>query len=327
MASDGRKLVILDTDPGIDDAMALLYLGASSGVRLHSITTVFGNGDIETTSRNAAYLVDRFGLGLTVYPGAAGPLQGERHVPALKVHGEDGLGGYGVADGFSSPPSSIPAWEHIAQTILANPGEVSLLAIGPLTNLALALRFRPEIAPLTREVVVMGGAFGTKGRCGNIQPHAEANFYYDPLAADEVLAANWSVTVVGLDVSSDCILSSAQAQALATTGGAAGAFLWQVSRGYAEIYRKFDGIDGFCIHDVAAAAYLVSPQLFSVRKAVLGVETTGNEAGRSFLAGHAVRSAQQYCHDVEASRVASDFIAAIERLAAAEARKQGSIAE
>lgn len=323
MATDGRKLVILDTDPGIDDAMALLYLSASPGVRLDSITTVFGNGDIDTTSRNAAYLVERFALGLRVYPGAAGPLAGERHIPALKVHGEDGLGGHGLADGFPPPPPTVPAWEHIARTILANPGKVSLLAIGPLTNLALALRHRPEIASLTREVVIMGGAFGTQGRRGNIRPHAEANFYYDPLAAKKVLAAGWPVTVVGLDVSTDCILSSAQAKALAATGGDAGALLWQISRGYAEIYRQFDGIDGFCIHDVAAAACLVSPHLFSLCGAALDVATGGDDAGRSFVADDDRRHQQHYCDGVAAGQLVTDFIAAIERLAAPQPSSAG----
>lgn len=323
MATDGRKLVVLDTDPGIDDAMALLYLAASPDVHLHSVTTVFGNGSIETTSRNAAYLVERFALDLPVYCGAAGPLAGERHIPALKVHGEDGLGGTRLAEGFPSPQAAIPAWQHIARTIAAHPGEVSLLAIGPLTNLALALRHRPEIASLTREVVVMGGAFGTHGRWGNIQPHAEANFYYDSLAADEVLAADWPVTVVGLDVSSDCILTSAQAEALVATGGDAGALLWQISRGYAEIYRRFDGIDGFCIHDVAAAARILAPQLFTVSQAVLGVATGGADAGRSYVRDDDRRRAQHYCHAVAAQQLVDDFIASIERLKTPQSSMEG----
>ena len=316
MDHDGRRLVILDTDPGIDDAMALLFLSAVPDVRLHSITTVFGNGDVATTSRNAAYLVDRFGLNLAIHPGADAPLQGERHRPALKVHGDDGLGDEGVSDGFAVPLSDTPAWEHIVRTICAHPGEISLLAIGPLTNLALALRHRPEIARLTREVVVMGGAFGTHGRYGNIRPHAEANFYYDPLAADAVLAADWPVTVVGLDVSADCVLSTAQSQVMATSSDA-GAFLWRISRGYADIYRRFDGLDGFCIHDVAAAACLVSPEFFKFEDAALGVVTTGKDAGRSIVSRAVGRHRQRYCRQVLSQKVVTDFIAAIDRLASA----------
>jgi inosine-uridine nucleoside N-ribohydrolase len=305
------RLVIVDTDPGIDDAMALLYLCVAPGVRLHSLTTVFGNADVGTTSRNAAFLAARFGLDLPIRVGAAEPLQGKRHVPALKVHGADGLGGTGLAQNVAVPRSPVPAWQHIADTISTHPGEVSLLAIGPLTNLALALRHRPQIAADVREVIVMGGAFGTRGRHGNIRPYAEANFFYDPLAAEEVLAASWPVTVVGLDVSADCILHSAEAAAMATRFGETGELLWAISRDYAEIYRKFDGLDGFCIHDVAAAARLVSPELFAVRRAAIGVEIAGDNAGRSFLASDAERPVQSFCDRVDAERLIAQFIEAL----------------
>lgn len=308
------KLVVLDTDPGIDDAMALLYLHAAAGVRLHSLTTVFGNADIETTTRNAAFLAARFGLDLPIHAGAAAPLRGERHVPTLRVHGTDGLGGSGLAGNTPVPRSAIPAWQHIADTISANPGQVSLLAIGPLTNLALALRHRPEIAADVREVIVMGGAFGTRERHGNIRPYAEANFFYDPLAADEVLAASWPVTVVGLDVSADCILSSAQAATMATRFGEIGELLWTISRDYADIYCRFDGLDGFCIHDVAAAARLISPELFSIQRSSLGVETDGEETGRSFLSEDARRPIQSFCDNVAADQLISDFIETVAAL-------------
>lgn len=308
-----RKLVILDCDPGIDDAMALLYLGAARGINLHSVTTIFGNASVETTSRNAAYLAARFGLDLPIHMGAAHPLEGDRHLPALKVHGEDGLGNTGMADGFPMPPTSTPAWAHIAETVAAHPGEVSILAIGPLTNLALALRHRPEIAGHVREVVVMGGAFGTRGRHGNIRPNAEANFFYDPLAADEVLAASWPVTAVGLDVSSDCILTSKQVEAIAASSGEIGQLLWAISRDYAEIYRRFDGIDGFCIHDVAAAARIIAPELFSVRRAALGVRTEGEDSGHSFVGTRDLRREQLYCEGVAADQLIADFMVSIMR--------------
>ena len=308
VTEETSRLVIVDTDPGIDDAMALSYLRTAPGVRLHSLTTVFGNADVQTTSRNAAFLTSRLGLDLPIYVGAAGPLQGERHVPALKVHGADGLGDTGLAQGIAVPRSAVPAWQHIADTVSSHPGDVSLLAIGPLTNLALALRHRPQIAAEVREVIVMGGAFGSHGRHGNIRPHAEANFFYDSLAADEVLAAGWPVTVVGLDVSADCILSNAEAEAMATRGSEAGKLLYAISRDYAEIYRKFDGLDGFCIHDVAAAARLVSPKLFSVRRAAIGVETDGEYAGRSFLCSDSTRPVQSFCDRVEAERLVAQFV-------------------
>lgn len=312
----GAKTVILDTDPGIDDAMALFYLAAHPDVDLHSITTVFGNASVEVTSRNAGYLVDRFELGVPVFSGAPVPLVGPRHVPELKVHGIDGFGDTGAASNFVPAIEAKSAWEHLADTILGNPGAITILAVAPLTNLALALRHRPEIANKVAEVVVMGGAFGTNGRFGNIRPNAEANFFYDPLAADEVLGAEWPVRVVGLDVTSDCILSSQAAVDLASTAGEMGCFLFEISRGYERIYREFDGIDGFCIHDVAAAVAVTSPELFEVTSSPLKVETVPGceghsvyEPGRDQIGR---RKAQQVCTKVDAVGLVNKFIATLE---------------
>ena len=144
------KLVIIDTDPGIDDAAAMLMLSAAAGIALHSVTTVFGNGSVELTTRNARYLINRFNLGVPVFSGAGAPLVGERYIPRLKVHGADGLGESGLADHLSPVPLGKPAWQHIVESIHAQPGAISLLAIGPLTNLALALRHDPAIADLVR---------------------------------------------------------------------------------------------------------------------------------------------------------------------------------
>jgi inosine-uridine nucleoside N-ribohydrolase len=316
MTDAKQKLVILDTDPGIDDAMAILYMAAHAGTSLHSLTTVFGNGDVATTTRNARYIVDRFGLALAIHPGADAPLNGERFIPDLKVHGDDGLGDSGLATSVGEGAKSQPAWKHICQTVRANPGQVTLLAIGPLTNLALALRHDPDIAELVDQVVVMGGAFGTKGRRGNIRPHAEANFFYDALAAQEVLNAPWPITVVGLDVTADCILTSDQAQQLATSGGDAGAFLWQISRGYAAIYKEFDGIDGYCIHDVAAAAFVTSPDLFTCVTARFDVGNAPENLGASLAldpGASGLPSAKRYCSAVDARQLVDGFMQAMSR--------------
>jgi len=312
----GKRLLIVDTDPGIDDAMALLFLHAQPDISLHSITTVFGNADIATITRNARFLAERFQLGVPIIAGAGEALAGGRHIPALKVHGEDGLGDSGAASNTAPVESGPPAWQHIAETIRRHPGEVTLLSIGPLTNLALALRDDPGIAELVGEVVVMGGAFGTAERHGNITPHAEANFFYDPEAADAVLAANWPVTVVGLDVSSDCILSSAEALRLGQEGGSAGRFLWEISRDYEAIYRQYDGLDGFCIHDVAAAAYVVRREWFTRQASAVEVLTEGERKGASIALANGRRPEQHYCVAVDHAQVIKAYTDAILRQAA-----------
>lgn len=308
------KTVILDTDPGVDDAMALFYLARHPDVQLHSITTVFGNAAVAVTARNAAYLVERFGLDVPVFAGAGAPLVGARHVPELKVHGFDGFGDTGLADNFHAPCDGKPAWQHLADSIELEPGKITVVAIAPLTNLALALRNRPAIADKVAEVIVMGGAFGTKGRNGNIRPNAEANFFYDPQAADEVMAARWPITVVGLDVTTDCILSSSESADLASQAGEMGSFLHQISRGYEKIYRDFDGIDGFCIHDVAAASAVTDAGLFSSISAPVMVDTAaGSEGHSTFTAsqvgGLASRPKHRICVDVDARRLVDSFIA------------------
>lgn len=307
------KTVILDTDPGVDDAMALFYLAMHPSVELHSITTVFGNASVAVTARNAAYLVNRFSLGVPVFVGADAPLVGARFVPDLKVHGTDGFGDTGCADRFSPSVEQKPAWQHIADSIEFEPGKITVVAIGPLTNLALALRNRPAIAGKVAEVVVMGGAFGTKGRNGNIKPYAEANFFYDAQAADEVMTAGWPLTVVGLDVTTDCILSSGASRALAVNGGEIGSFLHEISRGYEKIYRDFDGIDGFCIHDVAAAVAVTDPALFECISEPVRVDTFVGAEGRSSIAAfqtedRLARPARRICVGVDAERLVDKYI-------------------
>lgn len=326
IGSPDRKRVILDTDPGIDDAMALLCLAMDPEVDLHSLTTVFGNAGVDVVTSNALFLTELFDLDVPVCRGAAGPLEGERHQFELHVHGRDGLGDTGLALGCERPLSGpVPAWQHIVRTVMEHPGEISLLAIGPLTNLALALRHAPDVAGLVKEVIVMGGAFGTRGRFGNIRPHAEANFYQDAVAADEVLGAKWPVTVVGLDVSADCILPSTTLRALGETGGTAGTLLDKIARGYEEIYRVHDGIDGCCIHDVAAAARLCAPGMFTTIASPLEVAREGPERGRSMPAsGGSGRPFQHYCVTVDTSGVLDLLMKAIRDFDARQPQMQRS---
>lgn len=308
--------VIVDTDPGIDDAMALLFLQAMPSVRIAAITTIFGNADVDVTTRNARYIAGRFGIQAPVVRGASQPLRIARRPSPIHVHGRDGLGDAGTLEDAASTaaaaPAPVPAHQRIVELLRERPGRVAILALGPLTNLALALRQDPGIAELAERVVVMGGAFGWSGRRGNVSPVAEANVRNDPDAADEVLGARWPVTVVGLDVTSHCVLPQQRALALAERGGDAGRFLWDISRGYEAIYREHDGLDGCCLHDVAAAACLVQPELFATQRGPVRVVTEGIAIGQTIQQPAAARfpgnewdhaPAQQACHAVNAAGV------------------------
>lgn len=287
MADTEKSIVIFDTDPGIDDAMALLFLKAQPSLKLAAVTTVFGNAETDITTRNALYLTQRFGIDAPVYAGATRPLTIDRRPAPAFIHGDDGLGDAGFTRSFSAQPSEGHAADRIVEIVRANPGKVTLLAVAPLTNLALALERAPDIATLVKNVVIMGGAFAWGGRRGNATPVAEANVHNDPHAADRVFTAAWPVTAIGLDVTSHCVASHEDAEELAASGQA-GRFLWDISRGYEALYQRRNHIDGCCLHDVAAAAYLVKPELFTLRSGPVRVVTDGIAIGQSIqkLDGH-----------------------------------------
>lgn len=307
-AMTNRKL-ILDTDPGIDDAFAMAMLAGLPTLELLAVTTVFGNADIDTTTRNAAHLCRQLGLEVPLYRGAANPLLRPRGPGAPHVHGDNGLGNI-VLPAVSTLPAGAPdAAEMIVELVRAHPQRVTLLAIGPLTNLALALRLDPAIADLVEEVVVMGGAFGTGGRWGNVTPTAEANIHNDPHAAAAVLDAPWRVTLVGLDVTTRCILSSARALDLRRAGRAS-ELLWDLSRFYIAAYERYDGIDGCCLHDVAAVTQLAAPHLFVYQYGRVEVAVEGPEVGRTRLAGDP-SGRHRVCVQVDSQGLVDRFLSAI----------------
>jgi inosine-uridine nucleoside N-ribohydrolase len=313
-----RKTVIYDTDPGVDDAMALAFLRAHPDVDIAAITAVFGNATVEITARNAALLAERFGIDAPVYAGAADPLVIERLPSPAFVHGHDGLGDAGVTQGFLGGPASGFAPERIVELVQARPGEISILAVGPLTNLAIALRIDPHIAALTKEVILMGGSFYVPG---NVSPVAEANIRCDPHAADAVFTASWSVTAVSLDVTHKTHMPSERAHDLAQIN-ATGQFLWDISRGYEALYKSRNAFAGCALHDAAAAVRLVRPDLFQASSGPIRVVTDGIAIGqtvqRTPLAyppnpwdGHPDQSA---CTAVDAQGVVDLYVEALSRL-------------
>ena len=302
--------VIFDTDPGVDDAMALALLARSADVELLGVCTVFGNGTLDATTRNALHLAELLDLGCAVHRGAAAPLDGGPVVPPVEVHGRNALGDVPLPPQPARAESGLAAHEGIVQTLRRHPGEVSVLAVGPLTNLALALRAAPDIAALAREVVVMGGAFGHHGHNGNVTPHAEANIHADPQAADEVFAAAWPVSIVGLDVTHRVVMDSEYLQALRDEGGALGRFIWDISRVYQAFYRSTGVPDGFYVHDSTAVLRLLMPGLFDSLRAPVVVDCTGPNRGRTRLAGDAEaggRPPQLVCRDVDAAALLAAY--------------------
>jgi inosine-uridine nucleoside N-ribohydrolase len=306
------KKVIFDTDIGIDDAMALLFLHYSPEVELQAIVSGFGNADIATTTRNALYLKERFDIGAPVFRGAAeslGPRLGEGY-PDF-VHGRNGLGDIELQQPASSAEKRAGA-DAIVDLVRRNPHEISIVAVGRLTNLALALERCPELPTLVREVVVMGGAFGHNGHSGNVSPVAEANIAGDPQAADRVLTAGWPITIVGLDVTHETVIDDEFLASLRDTAGDAGGFIYQISRYYMDFHERLTGRRECPVHDSSAVAYLLAPALYTTRTAAVRVATEGLSIGQTIAGDPAAeyatsawrdRPAGEICIAVDAQKV------------------------
>ncbi|MDR6471346.1 inosine-uridine nucleoside N-ribohydrolase [Paraburkholderia graminis] len=275
--------VIYDTDPGVDDAMALVFQALHPDIELLGLTSVFGNATIETTTHNARFLAGRFAPGVPVARGAAAPLKRAAPQPLAWIHGNNGLGNIVLGDSPAAPLDPRPAHRFIIDSVRAHPGEVTLLAVGPLTNLALALADDPQIAPLVKQVVVMGGAFGTEGLLGNVTPAAEANILGDPDAADIVFGAPWPVAIVGLDVTQRTIMSQEYLASIRDRGGAAGQFIWDVSRHYEAFHQQSAQLKGIYVHDSSAVAYVLAPHLYTTRSGPVRVLTEGIAVGQTIL--------------------------------------------
>lgn len=313
---------IFDTDPGIDDAMALLYLSKLAEIELIGITTVVGNAGIDDTTRNALFLKEKFGLNAPVIRGAAATLDGVFKPEPVAVHGLNGLGDIAIPAVDESGLAAGEAHQFIIDSLRANPGEVTIIAVGRMTNLALALRQAPDIAKLAKQVIIMGGAFGYEGRSGNITPLAEANIHGDPVAADEIFAAEWPVVVVGLDVTHDIILDTDYLARLADEAGENGELLRQMCGHYAKFYMNVMGLSGVVGHDLLAVTYALHPEWFETRRGAVAVIRDGVAVGQTALwpeergGVHSVwegRPMQTICVGVNGPKVLEHYRATVTR--------------
>jgi len=243
--------LLLDVDTGVDDAVALIYAALHPAIEVVAAGSVWGNVEVETATRNTLHALALAGAGdVPVAAGAAGPLTGRPAVYAHHVHGDDGQGNAGDAT-FAGTPSPVSAAQQIVDCAQARPGEIELVATGPLTNLALALGLCPELPRLLRGVTIMGGAALAPG---NVTPVAEANILSDPEAAYAVFAADWQLTVVPLDVTMRTLLTEADRQTLLAAGGIA-AYVGRILDFYFDFFAaEAFGRRASCMHDVLAVA-------------------------------------------------------------------------
>lgn len=277
--------VILDCDPGVDDAMALYFALAHPDIALLAITTTFGNVTVAQATHNALHLCTLAGREVPVCAGAATPLRKAPRPPNPAIHGRDGLGNLAERGPAAYGPDERPAARFIVEQAQAHPGELSLVAVGPLGNLAQALRLEPRLPRLLKQVVVMGGSISEPG---NVSPVAESNVWHDPHAADLVFTAGLPLTMVGLDVTHRLRLPLALFERLAAhhRHPATDALLHAV-RFYAGFYGRIEpalaALQGCYGHDVLAMLYLVQPDLFGTQAGRVRVATEGLAAGQTIM--------------------------------------------
>lgn len=243
--------MVLDCDTGVDDTLAILYAALHPDVELLAVGSVWGNVDIATATRNCLHTVHMAGRAdVPVARGAAGPLIGTPPVYAYHVHGDDGQGNAGTGRAVGAAIAGTAA-EQMIRLARAHPGEVEIVAVGPLTNVALALGLCPELPELVHGVTIMGGAALAPG---NVTEVAEANIWCDPEAAAAVFNAPWRLTMVGLDVTMRTTLDDGHRARLAA-GGTIGQYTSRILDHYLDYFAAASfGERRSCLHDALAVA-------------------------------------------------------------------------
>ncbi|TRY30635.1 nucleoside hydrolase [Aliiglaciecola sp. M165] len=272
--------IILDTDPGIDDAMAIFFAFQSPDIEVLGLTTVYGNVPVTMSARNALTLCELAEQDIPVTQGVGMPWVGPESGYAHFVHGDDGFGNidFPASQRDLDPRSSA---QFIVDMARQHPGEITLVAIGPLGNLALALRLEPNLPQLVKGVAIMGGAAFVKG---NVTPVAEANIWNDAHAAEIVFAADWDLKMFGLDVTNSVPFTPDFMDDLELRNQKLGGFVKKSSEFYTDFYSQGRD-DRVCFfHDAMPLAYLVNPELFEMTRGHARVSTDPLNRGQTSVA-------------------------------------------
>lgn len=296
--------LIIDTDPGIDDAMAIFYAAAAPDIELLGLTTIFGNVTTDMAARNALRLLEAADLDLPVARGADKPLVLPPFKPSFHVHGDEGFGDIPAAE----PKGQIieeDAADFLIRMAREHKGELVVCPIGPLTNIAIAIQRDPEFVTNCKRIVIMGGSLQEGG---NITPHAEANIYHDPHAADVVFGAGGNVTMVGLDVTHRILCLPEDFDAIKGASPELGGMLKQMSVFYIKFYLEVAGLNGCSLHDPAAVIACTHPELFETRDVPLVVSTDEETSGATLADEASGRAPTHVAMKVEAEAVKSLFL-------------------
>ena len=261
--------MLLDCDTGVDDAVAILFTKYLNTLELVAVTTLAGNVEVEHTTRNTLQVLELAGMtDIPVYMGAAHPILCEP-ITAHHVHGQNGLNDIELPKPKRAP-EEMPAWDAIYETAKRYKGELTVVAVGPLTNLALAIAKYKELPKLIRRIVIMGGA----AVGGNVTPAAEFNVYADPEAADMVFSCGAPVYMCGLDVTMRAYFTPEELDELAELGTKQAVFARDVMQGILKFYRNYN-LRGVALHDPVTVLYADDDSYFQTDHAGVRVETKG----------------------------------------------------
>ncbi|MFT5675701.1 MAG: inosine-uridine nucleoside N-ribohydrolase [Paraglaciecola sp.] len=272
--------IIIDTDPGIDDAMAILFAFQSPDIDVLGLTSVFGNVPVEMSAQNALTLCELAGKDIPVCKGVGMPWVGAESGYSHFVHGDDGFGN------INFPKSKRPldprsSAQFIIDMARQHPGEITIAAIGPLGNLALALRLEPDLPKLIKGVTLMGGAAFVPG---NVTPVAEANIWNDAYAAEIVFAADWDLNMFGLDVTNNVFFNPGFLNQLKHDNPKLGGFVHDAAQFYVEFYSANRDSRGCCFHDAMPLAHLIDPSIFEMQRGHARVSTDPLNIGQTTIA-------------------------------------------
>ena len=304
--------IIFDTDPGVDDAFALLYALSHPNINVLGITTVFGNAPVEISTKNALILSEMAGKGTIVYQGANKPLERKVTDYPSFIHGYDGLG-----DTNHPHPklnaSKLDAAHFIINEINENSGNINLVAVGPLTNIANSIKKDPSIVNKVNSLIIMGGSWLAGG---NITPVAEANIYNDPEAAEIVFKSGLPIIMVGLDVTNKVFLSQKDIDKLSSLNNS-GKFLKEISNIYMKFYKDTRNMDGCFFHDATAVIAMTNPEFFKYKVARVYVSQDNLTRGQTVVylkdlkhetENNDNRGFVQVLYDVESKKVISEYL-------------------
>lgn len=271
-----KRRIILDCDPGHDDAIAILMASRHPAIELLGITIVAGNQTLDKTLVNGLNVCQHLGIEVPVYSGIPFPMVRKQFV-AASIHGESGLDGPVFGNRVKTVESKH-AVNYIIDTLLASNGDITLVPVGPLSNIGIAMRMEPRIIPKIKEIVLMGGAYGL----GNLSPAAEFNFLADPEAAHIVFTSGVPIVMMGLDLTNQTACTMDIIERMESIGNVAGKMFGDIMRFTYKTQHDILGLDGGPLHDATCIGYLIDPTAYTLRETYTEIDITGGPCyGRS----------------------------------------------